>query len=149
MNSLCAIKSYKNQSFITQVTYYWILCFYRTILTIFLFGVRGFATGFFQAISLYAPEVTERPDRVCSYIAISIHCSQVYPTTVRAFGISLCYVFTRIGSMIAPFIAQVCDMYACLLFIFSYTCHDISYVYVHVSYINDATICNYLDGITI
>ena len=73
MNSLCALKSYKNQIFITQVTYYCILCFYRTILTVFLFGVRGFATGFFQAISLYAPEVTERPDRVCSYIRSCIH----------------------------------------------------------------------------
>ena len=31
---------------------------YRTILT-FLFGVRGFATGFFQALGLYSPEVTE------------------------------------------------------------------------------------------
>ena len=30
---------------------------YRTVLTVFLFGVRGFATGFFQAIYLYTPEV--------------------------------------------------------------------------------------------
>ena len=29
------------------------------ILTVFLFGVRGFASGFFQAIYLYTPEVTE------------------------------------------------------------------------------------------
>jgi len=32
---------------------------HRTILTVFLFGVREFATGFFQAISLYTTEVTE------------------------------------------------------------------------------------------
>ena len=30
---------------------------YRTILTVSLFGVRGFATGFFQALSLYTSEV--------------------------------------------------------------------------------------------
>ena len=30
---------------------------HRTLLTVFLFGVRGFATGFFQAIYLYTPEV--------------------------------------------------------------------------------------------
>ena len=33
------------------------LCFSRTALTIFLFGVRGFATSFFQVIYLYTPEV--------------------------------------------------------------------------------------------
>ena len=33
------------------------LLLHRTVLTVFLFGVRGFATGFFQAIYLYTPEV--------------------------------------------------------------------------------------------
>ena len=31
---------------------------HRTILTVFLFGVRGFATGFFQGIYVYTPEVS-------------------------------------------------------------------------------------------
>ena len=32
---------------------------YRTTLTVFLFGVYGFATGLFQALSLYTPEVNK------------------------------------------------------------------------------------------
>ena len=35
------------------------LCTSRTPLTIFLFGIRGFATSFFQVIYLYTPEVGE------------------------------------------------------------------------------------------
>ena len=34
-----------------------LLFLYRTVLTVFLFGIRGFATGFFQVIALYVPEV--------------------------------------------------------------------------------------------
>ena len=34
------------------------IVFHRIALTVFLFGVRGFATGFFQAIVLYTPEVS-------------------------------------------------------------------------------------------
>ena len=36
-----------------------------------------------------------------------VHHSQVYPTAIRAFGVSLCSSAGRIGGMIAPFIAQV------------------------------------------
>ena len=35
-----------------------LLFLHRTVLTVFLFGIRGFATGFFQVIGLYVPEVT-------------------------------------------------------------------------------------------
>ncbi|XP_065920567.1 putative transporter svop-1 [Dysidea avara] len=62
------------------------LCLNQTALTLFLFGVRGFGSGFFQAIYLYTPEV--------------------YPTAVRAIGMALCSCVSRIGSMIAPYIAQ-------------------------------------------
>ena len=70
----------------------------------FLFGVRGFATGFFQAIYLYTPEVSEvfNMETCCDY-----YPSQVYPTAVRAFGMSLCSSVSRVGAMIAPYIAQV------------------------------------------
>jgi len=43
----------------------------------------------------------------------------VYPTAIRAFGVSLCSSAGRVGGMIAPFIAQVkkCTntVLACLL----------------------------------
>ena len=70
----------------------------------FLFGVRGFATGFFQAIYLYTPEVSEvfNMETCCD----GYH-PQVYPTAVRAFGMSLCSSVSRVGGMIAPYIAQV------------------------------------------
>ncbi|XP_065892909.1 putative transporter svop-1 [Dysidea avara] len=62
------------------------ICSNKTVLTVFLFGVRGFATSFFQAIYLYTPEV--------------------YPTAVRAFGMSLCAGISRFGAMLTPFISQ-------------------------------------------
>lgn len=34
-------------------------------------------------------------------------CVQVYPTVVRSLGMGFCTSFSRIGGMIAPFIAQV------------------------------------------
>ena len=85
----------------------------------FLFGVRGFGTGFFQAIYLYTPEVSEvfNMETSCD----SYH-PQVYPTAVRAFGMSLCSSVSRVGAMIAPYIAQVstflyisnCKIHFCL-----------------------------------
>ncbi|XP_065892911.1 putative transporter svop-1 [Dysidea avara] len=68
------------------------LCLDKVVLTVFLFGVRGFATGFFQAIYLYTPEV--------------------YPTAVRAFGMSLCASISRVGGMITPYIAQTLLAYS-------------------------------------
>ena len=77
---------------------------YRAVLTVFPFGVHGFGTGFFQAIYLYTPEVSE-------VFNMEICCDscqpQVYPTAVRAFGMSLCSSVSRVGAMIAPYIAQV------------------------------------------
>ena len=40
---------------------------------------------------------------------VCIIYTQVYPTSVRAFAMSLCAGFGRIGSITAPYIAQVCD----------------------------------------
>lgn len=60
-----------------------------------------------------------------------VHVSQVYPTVARSLGMGFCTSFSRIGGMIAPFIAQVvsvlpqtalsrvfmclCDIRLCLL----------------------------------
>ena len=38
---------------------------------------------------------------------------QVYPTAIRAFGMALCSMMSRLGGMSAPFIAQVTMMYVC------------------------------------
>ena len=74
----------------------------------FLFGVRGFAAGFFQGIYVYTPEVKQISVNsvLCHDRNIDKH-SQVYPTAVRAFGVSLCTSVSKLGSMIAPYIAQV------------------------------------------
>ena len=37
------------------ISHYYVLS--RLVLTIILFGIRGFATGLFQSIGLYTPEV--------------------------------------------------------------------------------------------
>jgi len=87
---------------------------------VFLFGVRGFGTGFFQAIYLYTPEVSDQVFNVETYCD-GYHL-QVYPTAVRAFGMSLCSSVSRVGAMIAPYIAQVstflyisnCKIHFCL-----------------------------------
>ncbi len=60
---------------------------FRILLTIFLFVIRAFATGVFQAIFLYTPEV--------------------YPTTVRSFALGTCSAAARIGAIITPYTAQV------------------------------------------
>ncbi len=68
---------------------------FRILLTIFLFIIRAFATGVFQAIFVYTPEV--------------------YPTTVRAFALGTCSAAARIGAIITPYTAQVSDaVYVCM-----------------------------------
>ncbi|XP_065902879.1 synaptic vesicle 2-related protein-like isoform X2 [Dysidea avara] len=62
------------------------ICVGKNILTVFLAGIRGLAAGFFMSVYLYTPEV--------------------YPTAIRAFGLSLCSAMSRMGGMTAPFIAQ-------------------------------------------
>ena len=81
-----------------------ILDMYRTVLTVFLFGVRRFSSSFFQAIYLYTPEVSQvfNMETCCDS-----HYLQVYPTAVRAFGMSLCAGISRFGAMLTPYISQV------------------------------------------
>lgn len=63
------------------------ICSGRTMSVIFVFAVRGFVTGSFQAAYVYTPEVL--------------------PTNVRAVGLGCCSTFARIGAMSTPFVAQV------------------------------------------
>lgn len=61
--------------------------------TLFLFLIRAFATGVFQAVFVYTPEV--------------------YPTTIRATALGVHTAAARIGALLTPFNAQVC---ICLLY---------------------------------
>ena len=57
------------------------------VITFFLFLIRAFAAGVFQAVIVYTPEV--------------------YPTGVRSVAMGVHSSFARIGAMITPFVAQV------------------------------------------
>ena len=55
----------------------------------FLFLIRGLATGAFQAAYAYTPEV--------------------YPTNVRAIGMGVHVAAARVGAIVTPYVAQVKD----------------------------------------
>ncbi|CAH1800723.1 unnamed protein product [Owenia fusiformis] len=55
--------------------------------TIFIFGIRGFATSLFNSVYIYTTEV--------------------YPTAVRSLGLGSCSAMARLGAMTTPFVAQV------------------------------------------
>ena len=61
--------------------------FCRTIITLFLFLIRAFVTGVFQAVYVYTPEV--------------------YPTSVRALSLGVHTSAARVGAIITPYTAQV------------------------------------------
>lgn len=63
------------------------ICTSDIILALFLFFIRAFTTGVFQAVYVYTPEV--------------------YPTTTRALGMGLCQSSARLGAIVTPFVAQV------------------------------------------
>ena len=63
------------------------ICASEIILTLLLFIIRAFATGVFQAIYVYTPEV--------------------YPTKTRAFSFGIHTASARIGGLITPYVAQV------------------------------------------
>ncbi len=64
-----------------------LICVSDTLLTFFLFLVRVFASGVFQAIYVYTPEV--------------------YPTNTRAIGMGICTSSARVGAIMTPYVAQV------------------------------------------
>ena len=55
--------------------------------TFFLFLIRAFVTGVFQAVYVYTPEV--------------------YPTSVRALAMGVHTAAARLGAIITPYMAQV------------------------------------------
>ncbi len=64
-----------------------LISYSRYVITFFLFLIRAFATGVFQAVYVYTPEV--------------------YPTNIRGSALGLCTAAARIGALITPFVAQV------------------------------------------
>ena len=59
----------------------------RTLVTAALFLVRGAASGVFQALYVYTPEV--------------------YPTILRSVGLGACSGMARTGAVLTPYVAQV------------------------------------------
>lgn len=59
----------------------------RGLLTFFMFAVRGFSAATFSWVYLYSVEV--------------------YPTSIRTFGMGTASMWARVGAMVTPFIAQV------------------------------------------
>ncbi|KAL5016323.1 hypothetical protein ScPMuIL_005912 [Solemya velum] len=58
-----------------------------SLLTFFIFMVRGFSSGVFNFVYIYTGEV--------------------YPTTIRTLGIGTASSWARVGAMATPFVAQV------------------------------------------
>ena len=65
--------------------------------TVFLFGARAFATGVFQAVYVYTPEV--------------------YPTLARGAAMGIHTSAARVGAIITPFVAQASETDICRLIV--------------------------------
>ena len=63
------------------------ICGSDTVIILFLFIIRAFATGVFQAMYVYTPEI--------------------YPTKFRAFSIGIHSAAARFGAIVTPYFAQV------------------------------------------
>lgn len=63
------------------------MCTSDLVLTFFLFIIRAFTDGVFQALYVYSPEV--------------------YPTDVRAFAMGIFMSMSCIGGVVTPYVAQV------------------------------------------
>lgn len=59
----------------------------RGLLTFFMFAARGFSAATFSWVYLYSIEV--------------------YPTSIRTFGMGTASAWARVGAMVTPFVAQV------------------------------------------
>lgn len=96
--------------------------------TVLLFLLRSVVSMNFNVVYIYTAEVRPtysmntpltlngRVHHTIKIVPIGV-CVQVYPTAVRSIGMGFCTSFSRVGGMIAPFIAQV--LY---VFYFAYVC---------------------------
>ncbi|KAL0962680.1 hypothetical protein UPYG_G00343910 [Umbra pygmaea] len=50
-----------------------------------------------------------------NFNVVYIYTAEVYPTAVRSLGLGFCTSFSRIGGMVAPFIAQVLMSHSVML----------------------------------
>lgn len=88
--------------------------FCRLGFTVLLFLLRSLVSMNFNVVYIYTAEV--RPgcrldDEFLSWRSHAILSGpQVYPTVARSLGMGFCTSFSRIGGMIAPFIAQVSSL---------------------------------------
>uniref|UniRef100_A0A8C4QVY4 SV2 related protein n=1 Tax=Eptatretus burgeri TaxID=7764 RepID=A0A8C4QVY4_EPTBU len=62
-------------------------CMERTIITVLLFIARAMISGTFMSLYVYTPEV--------------------YPTENRALSLGTCVAFSRLGTVLTPFVAQL------------------------------------------
>ncbi|XP_076435147.1 putative transporter SVOPL [Babylonia areolata] len=73
----------------------------RGALTFFMFAVRGFSSATFAWVYLYSLEM--------------------YPTSVRTFGMGTASMWARVGAMATPFVAQVLLTYSVATALWAYT----------------------------
>lgn len=73
----------------------------RGLLTFFMFAVRGFSAATFAWVYLYSVEV--------------------YPTSIRTFGMGTASTWARVGAMVTPFVAQVLLAYSVATALWAYT----------------------------
>ena len=85
--------------------------------TVLLFLLRSLVSMNFNVVYIYTAEVGPSSGAI---LASRSRCErrvsgpQVYPTVARSLGMGFCTSFSRIGGMIAPFIAQVSSPGRCL-----------------------------------
>jgi hypothetical protein len=82
------------------------ICTSHALLTVFIFGVRTFASGIFNAVYIYTSEVSQFISPLSASYQNTLFL-QVFPTVVRSLGLGSCSAMARLGAMITPFVAQV------------------------------------------
>lgn len=81
--------------------------------TVLLFLLRSLVSMNFNVVYIYTAEVRSQSAGFNGHFlrtgseVTGVLVSQVYPTVARSLGMGFCTSFSRIGGMIAPFIAQV------------------------------------------
>lgn len=97
---------------VVEVQLYDVSGFCRFGFTVLLFLLRSLVSMNFNVVYIYTAEVCSlaSTDGVVHQVSgVFVFFSQVYPTVARSLGMGFATSFSRIGGMIAPFIAQVCS----------------------------------------